>query len=117
MANVFIHFEPKGLQEDGFPVYLKPDASEELTKMWDGAVLSNVGEGLEERTDFFPVATEGTEGSTLAHSAAYIGDLDTLKQIALDSVDDLHSMDINGWTPLHEVIEMLLHIYTFMGLF
>ena len=53
----------------------------------------------------------------IAHSAAYIGDLDTLKQIASDSVDDLHSMDINGWTPLHEVIEMLLHIYTFMGLF
>lgn len=113
MANVFVHFEPKAMRDDGFPVYLKADAPDAIVDTWRAQVAENAGEGLEE-SQFLDAdgnslgnsesdsIDEGEEGSNEAHLAAGQGDTDLLLDIAEDSADDLHATDANGWKPIHE---------------
>lgn len=122
MANVFIHFEPKAVRDDGLPVYLKVDAPDEIIDSWKANLAENAGEGLED-SSFLESESESESGDsedigvTEAHIAAFDGDTDTLLEIAEDRSDDLHAPDENGWMPIHEAargghkdaVDLLVH--------
>lgn len=38
------------------------------------------------------------------HAAAAAGDVETLKELALDNEEVLHMKDKNGWEPIHEAV-------------
>jgi len=104
-ANIFIHFEPTGhalyentnqTQHDrerdaGIPVYVLEDSEE--AQRWR----------KQNKNDWEPTETAiATTGSTDAHSAAHMGNVDALKAIALTEKEQLTAKDINGWSPIHE---------------
>ena len=45
---------------------------------------------------------ETTTGSTDAHAAANVGDVESLKIIAVKEAHQLTAKDANGWAPIHE---------------
>lgn len=38
------------------------------------------------------------------HAAAAVGDVETLKELAVENKRALHAQDANGWQPLHEAV-------------
>jgi len=122
-ANVFIHFEPTGhslrhnakmdktfdLNDNyiqsvkrrqgghennvpsGIPPYIIPDSEE--ADRWKYRHPDNLRSAKVK-----PYET----GSTYAHKAAQLGDVQALKDIIEKKNDYLNKKDINGWTPLHE---------------
>ena len=95
MANVFVHFEPIGLQDNGLPLYLKPDAPEAIIEEWKYAV-AEYAEDYEREDDW-------DEENTDAHIAVYDGDLTALREIVSENMNDLDAVDVNGWGLLHVV--------------
>lgn len=120
-ANIFIHFEPVGhslrhdhnvghfnLDKDyktavkngqgghehhsnGLPDYIMDGTDE--AKRWKRSHPGN-WEPTEE--------VETTTGSTDAHAAANVGDVESLKIIAVKEAHQLTAKDANGWAPIHE---------------
>ena len=130
-ANVFIHFEPTGHSlrhfedhkhdgdihgkykesvekghgghensEEGLPHYLKPGSPEEAH--WK-ASHPNYKRQKEQRASAVQRKMDTfATGSTLAHSAAQEGDVETLLKVIAEDEKQIHASDKNGWTPLHE---------------
>mmetsp|Transcript_14180 Transcript_14180/g.20251 ORF Transcript_14180/g.20251 Transcript_14180/m.20251 type:complete len:520 (+) Transcript_14180:159-1718(+) len=125
-ANVFIHFEPVGhslrhgqgtdtnsttsidnqykqasqkkvgghethAHEEGLPTYILPFTPE--ADHWK-----------QQHPEGWHVASsvKDSTGSTLAHTAAQTGDVETLKDIAKNDPATLHKKDKLGWHPIHE---------------
>lgn len=115
-ANIFIHFEPTGHSlrhnakfeggvdvdeqyresvsrgqgghenfHDGLPSYIKVGSDEEIR--WRRS---------------HPSPQKAYTGQTEAHSAAAMGDLESLIKIIEKKKDMVHKKDVNGWTPIHE---------------
>ena len=98
MANVFIHFEPIGSTDSeqnygttDIPPYVIPGSIEEgnwKARNPNGHTIMKI--------------QEVTTGTTEAHRAAMERNLNELK-IILDAHEEVvNSVDVNGWTPLHE---------------
>lgn len=118
-ANIFIHFEPVGHSlRHNQKHNLDPDAQyEESIKNQQGGHENNDGlpayilkDSVEatrwRRThvkDWEPTeTTTATTGSTDAHEAAGLGDVESLKSIAKREKSQLTEKDVNGWAPIHE---------------
>lgn len=101
-ANIFIHFEPTGEHlydgeweelDDFFPPYILPN-SPEMT-MWERRNPA----GWKKQS---PSAAQVTK--QMGHAAAAVGDVEVLKEIAVENKRALHARDENGWQPIHEAV-------------
>eukprot|EP00591_Stephanopyxis_turris_P013528 CAMPEP_0195511534 /NCGR_PEP_ID=MMETSP0794_2-20130614/3819_1 /TAXON_ID=515487 /ORGANISM="Stephanopyxis turris, Strain CCMP 815" /LENGTH=456 /DNA_ID=CAMNT_0040639151 /DNA_START=95 /DNA_END=1462 /DNA_ORIENTATION=- len=124
-ANIFIHFEPVGhsLRHNA----KEAAAARDIHAQYKEAVNKGVGGHEGAHDGLPPYISEGTEeakrwkqshpgnwhqtekktfetGSTEAHHAAGVGDIETLKKIAKDKKKrrDFVKEDANGWQPIHE---------------
>ena len=98
MANVFIHFEPIGSADSeqnygttDIPPYVIPGSIEEgnwKARNPNGHTIMKI--------------QEVTTGTTEAHRAAMERNLNELKVILDAHEEVVNSVDVNGWTPLHE---------------
>jgi ankyrin repeat protein len=70
---------------DGLPSYIKVGSDEELR--WRRS---------------HPSKQSVYTGQTEAHSAAAMGDLESLLKVIDEKKDMVHKKDVNGWTPIHE---------------
>jgi prolyl 4-hydroxylase len=125
-ANLFVHFEPTGhsLRHHGIE-HEEKDVHEEYKKNVKKAIggheNDNVGIGIPayikedtpwekkwkatHQDEWHPTKKNDADfstGSTEAHAAAIRGDVDRLKEIAVEDPEQIHTKDINGWKPLHE---------------
>jgi hypothetical protein len=99
-ANVFVHFEPTGehLHHNGFddvddfyPPYLLLDSPE-----IDHWARRNPSGWRKHSPSAAGLARPK------GHSAAALGDVDSLKRLAREDKNALHTKDKNGWQPIHE---------------
>jgi hypothetical protein len=101
-ANIFIHFEPTGEHlydgewdniDDFYPPYILPDSPE--MAHWG---RSNPG-GWKKNSPSM-AAVDRPDG----HIAAGLGDIEALKELAVENKRALHAKDKNGWQPIHEAV-------------
>ena len=102
-ANIFIHFEPtgehladgswEGYDDDFYPPYIL-DESPEL-EHWEKRNPSGWKKNAPAAA-----AVSRPEG----HTAAAVGDIEVLKELAKENKRALHAKDENGWQPLHEAV-------------
>lgn len=102
-ANIFIHFEPTGQHladgswdegdDDFFPPYLAHDSPE--LDNWERRNPS----GWKKHSPS-AASVSRPEG----HQAAAWGDVEVLKELAVENKRALHAKDENGWQPIHEAV-------------
>jgi prolyl 4-hydroxylase len=99
-ANVFVHFEPTGehLHDNGFddvddfyPPYLLLDSPE-----IDNWARRNPSGWRKHSPSAAGLARPK------GHSAAALGDVDSLQRLAREDKNAMHTKDVNGWQPIHE---------------
>lgn len=106
-ANIFIHFEPTGRPlgdttgayldtlDDFLPPYLLPGSPEVAN--WS---LRNP-QGWRKPSPSAPIQQVSAPAG---HTAAALGDVDGLKELAKKDHKALKKKDVNGWQPLHEAV-------------
>lgn len=122
-ANLFVHFEPTGhsLRHHNIKHEIKDVDADYRRKVEQGIGGHENDHGLPtyiqdntpwekkwKRThpnEWEPTKKKNAQfatGSTEAHEAAAHGDVQRLKEIAIEDPDQIHKPDTNGWKPLHE---------------
>merc|ERR1712176_421522 len=114
-ANLFVHFEPTGhsLRHHNIKHEIKDVDADYRRKVEQGIGGHENDHGLptyiQDNTpwekNWEPTEKKNAQfatGSTEAHEAADHGNVQRLKEIAIEDPDQIHKPDTNGWKPLHE---------------
>lgn len=125
-ANIFVHFEPVGhsLRHNAKMVADDKDVHQKYREAVARGVVGHEVDQVDDHDGLPPYVIPGTPeeanwrryhptgerskqrsfatGTTVAHHAAQIGDLDAVKQAVEKDKKVITSTDANGWTPLHE---------------